>query len=141
MEEASRCSSSTLLCSSALRTSTSFRLWCTGTCGVRDHNPDQNQELGSDPSTSCDVNNVNCKKSLSCITLSRGRGAAGYLGPHAGVPAGIVAAPQLQVPGGGQWVQHVVLVVHVEGVGEVLRLAGGVCVCICVVERGMGMWG
>lgn len=57
--------------------------------------------------------------------MTRG-GAAGYLRPHAGVPAGIVAAPQLQVPGGDQWVQHVVLIVHIEGVGEVLQLAGGV---------------
>lgn len=57
--------------------------------------------------------------------MTRG-GAAGYLRPHAGVPAGVVAAPQLQVPGGNQRIQHVVLVVHVEGVGEVLWLAGGV---------------
>lgn len=57
--------------------------------------------------------------------MTRG-GAAGYLRPHAGVPAGVVAAPQLQVPGGDQRVQHMVLIVHVEGVGEVLRLAGGV---------------
>lgn len=47
-----------------------------------------------------------------------------YLWPHAGVPAGVVAAPHLQVAAGDQWVQHMVLIVHVEGVGKVLWLAG-----------------
>lgn len=46
-----------------------------------------------------------------------------YLWPHARVPAGVVAAPQLQVSGRHHRVQHVVLVVHIKGVGEVFRLA------------------
>ncbi len=50
---------------------------------------------------------------------------AGYLWSHAGVPAGVVAAPQLHMSGGDEWIQNVVLIVHVEGVCEVLRLAGG----------------
>lgn len=48
---------------------------------------------------------------------------AGYLWSHAWVPAGVVAAPQLQMSGGDQRIQNVVLIVHIEGVNEVLRLA------------------
>lgn len=48
---------------------------------------------------------------------------AGYLWSHARVPAGVVAAPQLQMSGGDQRIQNVVLIVHIEGVSEVLRLA------------------
>lgn len=42
---------------------------------------------------------------------------------HPWVPAGVVAAPQLQMSGGHQWIQNMVLIVHIERVGEVLRLA------------------
>lgn len=49
---------------------------------------------------------------------------AGYLWSHAWVPAGVVAAPQLQMSGGNQRIENVVLIVHIEGVGEVLGLAG-----------------
>lgn len=46
-----------------------------------------------------------------------------YLWSHAWVPASVVAAPQLQMPGRYHRVQDVVLVVHIKGVGEVFRLA------------------
>jgi len=52
-------------------------------------------------------------------------GGPQYLRPHARVPAGVVTGPQLQVSGGDQRTQDVVLVVHVEGVGEVIGLAAG----------------
>lgn len=46
-----------------------------------------------------------------------------YLWSHAWVPASVVAAPQLQMSGGDHWVQNMVLIVYIEGVSEVLRLA------------------
>ena len=45
-----------------------------------------------------------------------------HLGSHPRVPAHIVAHPQLQVPQTGQWIQHMVFIVHIEWVGEVLWL-------------------
>lgn len=48
---------------------------------------------------------------------------APYLRSHARVPAGVVAAPQLEASGRYHRVQDVVLVVHVKGVGEVFGLA------------------
>lgn len=50
-----------------------------------------------------------------------------HLWPHAWVPAYIVVHPQLQVSGTSQGVQDVVLVGHIEWVGEVLHLAVDVC--------------
>lgn len=46
-----------------------------------------------------------------------------YLRFHAGVPADVVADPQLEVPHAGHRVQDVVGVAHVQGVGEVFQLA------------------
>lgn len=46
-----------------------------------------------------------------------------HLWSHAWVPASVVAAPQLQMSGRHQRIQNVVLIVHIEGVGEVLGLA------------------
>lgn len=46
-----------------------------------------------------------------------------YLWSHAWVPASVVAAPQIQMSGGDHWVQNMVLIVYIEGVSEVLRLA------------------
>lgn len=38
------------------------------------------------------------------------------------VPAGVVAGPKLQVSGRSQWIQNMVLVVFIKGVGEILGL-------------------
>jgi len=46
-----------------------------------------------------------------------------YLRLHPGVPADVVANPQLQVPHAGHGVQDMVGVAHVQGVSEVLQLA------------------
>lgn len=46
-----------------------------------------------------------------------------YLRFHPGVPADVVADPQLEVPHAGHGVQDVVGVAHVQGVGEVFQLA------------------
>lgn len=46
-----------------------------------------------------------------------------HLWSHARVPAGVVAAPQLEVSGRYCRVQDVVLIVHIKGVGEVFGLA------------------
>lgn len=46
-----------------------------------------------------------------------------HLWPHAGVPACVVAGPQLQMSRGHQWVKNMVLIVYKEGVCEVLGLA------------------
>lgn len=101
--EASRCSSSTLLWSSALRNSSSFRFWCTGTCNSnRGRVWGQNLPPNLPPSAAL---------------------GPSYLWSHAGVPAGVVAAPQFEVSGRYHRVQDVVLVVHIKGVGEVFGLA------------------
>ncbi|TNN73637.1 hypothetical protein EYF80_016232 [Liparis tanakae] len=90
-EVASLCRSSTLLWSSALKNSSSFRVWWTGTWNTGEPQTGQRSTDGSEESH------------------------RRYLRPHARVPAGVVTGPQLQVSGGDQRTQDVVLVVHEEG--------------------------
>lgn len=46
-----------------------------------------------------------------------------YLGFHPGVPADVVADPQLEVAHAGHGIQDVVGVAHVQGVSKVFQLA------------------
>jgi len=55
--------------------------------------------------------------------MKAGRSEEPYLRFHPGVPADVVADPQLEVPHAGHGVQHVVGVAHVQGVSEVFQLA------------------
>lgn len=103
--EASLCSSSTLLWSSTLRNSSSFRFWCTGTYN-------SNRGGGGLEST--------VKETAALCQLRLG---LSYLWYHARVPTSVVAAPKLEVSGRDRWVQDVVLVIHIKGVGEVFSLA------------------
>lgn len=60
---------------------------------------------------------------LAAREIEAGRSAEAYLGLHAGVPADVVADPQLEVAHAGHGIQDVVGVAHVQGVREVFQLA------------------